>query len=345
MKAQLSMLLVIVAAGSAMAAPSPSVRVSEVREMSLSEPVIVGGEIRARSDIVLPAMLEGELDWVADEGARVMAGAVVASVEREQLALRRQEQALLAERAAINVDYLSAEVERLTALRASNLASQTQLAELVSRRDLAANDLAVAQNRIAQFDDQLRRAEVISPVDGLVVERLVTGGEFARRGEGVVRIVDPTDLEVEITIPMTWLGRITDEQPVEVIAGDVRFSADLRALVSAGNAGSQTFTALAAVPAAVAPLVIAGQMVEVSVPLGVARASLFVPRDAVVLRADGSYVYRIDDDNVAKRISVALGEGQGEMVSVSGDLHAGDRIAIRGVERLADGQTVTPTQS
>lgn len=69
MKAQLSMLLVIVAAGSAMAAPSPSVRVSEVREMSLSEPVIVGGEIRARSDIVLPAMLEGELDWVAARDA------------------------------------------------------------------------------------------------------------------------------------------------------------------------------------------------------------------------------------------------------------------------------------
>jgi len=37
-----------------------------------------------------------------------------------------------------------------------------------------------------------------------------------------------------------------------------------------------------------------------------------------------------------------LGDGQGELVSVLGDLQVGDRVAIRGVERLQDGQAVKP---
>lgn len=326
-------------------APSPSVRVSEVREMQLSEPVVVGGHIRARSDIILPATLDGEMTWVAEEGSRVLAGAVVAKIDDEQLLLNRREQVLMAERAAISVDYLSGEVDRLNALLETNLASRTQLAELVSRRDLAANDLQVARARIAQIDEQLARTKIKSPVDAMVVERRIAGGEYARRGDGVLRLVDPTNLEIEITIPLNWLGRISGESPVRVVAGEVEFDAEVRALITAGSASSQTFTALANVPGEFAPMLISGQMVEVSVPLSLSRVSLFVPRDAVVLRSAGNYVYRIDDNNVATRISVALGEGQGEMVSVTGDLSKGDRIAVRGVERLSDGQTVTPTQT
>ncbi len=332
-------------AGSALAAPSPSVRVSEVRELDVGEPILVGGELRARSDIVLPATLEGELTWVAEEGTRVSAGSVVARIDDRQLRLQRREEVLMAERATINLDYLREEVARLEALQQSNLASRTQLAEMVSRRDTAANDLAVANARIARTDEQLARTEITSPVEAIVVERRIATGEYARRGDGVLRVVDPGDLEVLITIPVTWLGRVAPDTLVDVEAGGFRFGARIRALISAGSPGSQTFTALADVPAPIAPALISGQMVEVSVPLVAGGKSLFVPRDAVVLRADGTFVYRIDEDNVAKRISVDLGEGQGDLVAVSGDLNAGDRIAVRGVERLADGQTVTPNQT
>jgi multidrug efflux pump subunit AcrA (membrane-fusion protein) len=51
-------------------------------------------------------------------------------------------------------------------------------------------------------------------------------------------------------------------------------------------------------------------------------------------------VYRIDENNIAQRVVVTLGVGQGELVSVTGELSAGDSVAVRGVERLADGQEV-----
>ena len=42
---------------------------------------------------------------------------------------------------------------------------------------------------------------------------------------------------------------------------------------------------------------------------------------------------------------VTLGEGERDWVSVRGALSGGDRVAIRGVERLQSGQTVVPTES
>lgn len=327
------------------AAAETVVVVKAVEELDVGEPVVVNGVIRSRSDILLPATVDGELRWVQEEGALVKVGEVVAKIEDETLLLQRAEQQLLADRATINLNYLQQEVDRLTELQRSNMASRTQLAEMTSRRDFAKNDLAVAQARLAQLDESISRTSIVSPVGAVVVERTRQGGEFARRGEGVVRVVDPFALEVIAAIPVSNLGRVRNGQAVRVAALNVEFEARLKSIVMVSDRSSQTFNVLIDVPAETAGLIAAGQFAEVSVPLSADGSSLFVPRDAIVLRSDGNYVYRIDDDNIAHRVTVTLGVGQGDLVSVTGELNAGDKVAVRGVERLSHGQVVTQTNS
>jgi len=64
------------------------------------------------------------------------------------------------------------------------------------------------------------------------------------------------------------------------------------------------------------------------------------PRDALVLRHNGSFVFRINTENKAERIEVEIGDSSGELVSVSGALAEGDRVAIRGAENLREGADV-----
>jgi multidrug efflux pump subunit AcrA (membrane-fusion protein) len=66
----------------------------------------------------------------------------------------------------------------------------------------------------------------------------------------------------------------------------------------------------------------------------------FVPRDALVLRKDGSYVFRIGQKNKAERIAVEIGDSSGDFVAVSGPLFEGDRVVIRGAENLKNGAKV-----
>jgi multidrug efflux pump subunit AcrA (membrane-fusion protein) len=85
----------------------------------------------------------------------------------------------------------------------------------------------------------------------------------------------------------------------------------------------------------------AGQAVRVAVPVSDRREVLAVPADALILRREGVSVFRIDGDGVAERIEVVLGAADGTMIEVTGNLEAGDRVVIRGGERLRPGQQVT----
>lgn len=79
---------------------------------------------------------------------------------------------------------------------------------------------------------------------------------------------------------------------------------------------------------------------SVAVPIRARKVSLVVPRDALVLRNNGAFVFRVNDDNVAERIAVELGDSSGEVIAVTGPLHEGDRVAIRGAENLREGNSV-----
>ena len=65
-----------------------------------------------------------------------------------------------------------------------------------------------------------------------------------------------------------------------------------------------------------------------------------MPRDALVLRTDGTYVYRVKDDNTAERMLVTTGAATGTRVAVTGGIEQGDKVIIRGGERLRPGQSV-----
>ena len=70
------------------------------------------------------------------------------------------------------------------------------------------------------------------------------------------------------------------------------------------------------------------------------REVLAVPRDALVLRGDGASVYIVDEENTARQIKVAVGIGSENLIEVKGPIQPGDRVVIRGNERLRAGQQV-----
>lgn len=90
-----------------------------------------------------------------------------------------------------------------------------------------------------------------------------------------------------------------------------------------------------------------GQLVDVAVPLTSKQAVLLVDRDALILRKQGTHIVKIDEQNKAEQIPVTVGNGKGQWVEItprtSDILHAGDRVAVRGAERLQTGQDVEVT--
>ena len=80
--------------------------------------------------------------------------------------------------------------------------------------------------------------------------------------------------------------------------------------------------------------------VAVSVEWPALRKALTVPRDALVLRQGETVVFRLDAADGVERVPVSTGAAQGTRIEVRGGLEAGDRVVIRGAERLQPGQKV-----
>jgi hypothetical protein len=88
----------------------------------------------------------------------------------------------------------------------------------------------------------------------------------------------------------------------------------------------------------------AGTAVVVSLPKSATAKATLVPRDALVLREQETFVMAVDEQDTAKKINVLVGQGIGEWISVSGNIHAGDEVIIRGGERLQVGQKIRRDQ-
>lgn len=319
----------------------PTVELDQAREVTMMPTMQVAGTVVSRSDAVLSAEVEGRLVEVADVGTEVEAGDTVARIEDTNLRLRARELAGEKARAESRLNHLESELRRFERLAETNSAAISQLDQTRNDRDIARSDLVIVQARLEQVEDQLDRAHITAPFPGVVVERQARTGERVSVGAEVVRVVNPNDLEVVARAPLNYYTYVRAGDELAVEAGERTLSAPLRATVSVGNESRHVFELRLNLEEAL-PV---GQTVRVTIPTADVREVLAVPRDALVLRGDGTAVFIVDDDNTARRIRVTTGIGEGDMIEVSGPIQAGDRVVVRGNERLRAGQEVTIRES
>lgn len=313
------------------------VELSEARVTMMAPTMQVAGTVVSRSDAFLSAEVEGRLIEVADVGSRVDEGDTIARIEDTTLRLRAEELAAEIKRAEARLRFLEAELARFERLAETNLAAVSQIDQTRSERDVAISDLTVVGSRLAQIEDQLKRTRIRAPFPGVVAERVAQAGERVAVGARVIRLVNPASLEVVARAPLSYYRYVRPGDELGLVAGDGELIAPVRTVVSVGDESRHVFELRLDMAE---PLPV-GQTVRVTIPTANVREVLAVPRDALVLRGDGIAVFIVGDDNTARRIRVTTGIGAGEWIEVSGPIQAGDRVVIRGNERLRPGQEVS----
>jgi RND family efflux transporter MFP subunit len=320
--------------------PAPVVQIAHVTETEVAPTVAVPGTIYSRNDVQVTAGVAGQLTMVSEPGTMVQAGDTIASIDKQPLLLQRAEQEVLLERAEINIRQLNSQLRRQLELQGGNLVSEFDLEQSEANRDLAIADAKLIKVRIRQIDDQIRRADVRAPFSGVITSRERRAGEDVSRGEILSAMTDIQNMEVRAFVPLKHLPRTVVGDSIDVFATDTQFAGNIRSLVPTGDIRSQTFEARIDLPANASGSWTVGQLVSVGIPIRSGELSLAIPRDALVLRQDGSYVFRINDENKAERIAVDIGDSAGDMIAVSGLLAKDDRVAVRGAENLREGAEV-----
>lgn len=326
----------LAAAQAADTPPPVPVVVTTARTEKVGATLQATGTVVSRNDARISGEVGGTLAWIAEPGAKVRRGETLARIDGERLALQLRDNEAAVKRLEAQLQLLHTQSTRLTTL-GSNVVSQSQLDEALSREHMAEQD--VEQARVARDRARLDldRATVRAPFDGVVAERLQQSGEFVTGGAPLLRLVNDRDLEVVARAPLTTADTVNAGAVAQLVDGEHRGSGKVRAVIPVGDERSRMVELRIAL---VDRNWRVGAPVRVEIAPQSLKAVVTVPRDAVILRQGASYVMRVKSDNTAERVAVSIGPGYANNVQIDGLLQAGDRVVVRGAERLEPGQAV-----
>ncbi|MCH8071813.1 MAG: efflux RND transporter periplasmic adaptor subunit [Proteobacteria bacterium] len=317
--------------------PPAVVVVDRARITYLAPSVDVPGTVVSLNDARLASELAAKLNWIADVGTEVSEGDTVARLEVITFRLYEMEAESRVVKEKARVTFLRSEKARLQQLAEKNLSAKSQLDQIISDLAVAESDVWIAEAQLGQAKVAMHVTQIRAPFDGIVTEKLRNIGERLKVADEVIRLVDPNSIEVVARAPLNTVNFIKVNE-VLALHNDFREGEGaVRAIVPFGNPQSHMFEVRLSVDSEVWTI---GESVRLSMPTAAAKEVLTVPRDALVLRREGTFVYRIDDELKAEQVSVITGLGAGKLIEVIGDINAGDRIVTRGAERLSTGMMV-----
>lgn len=322
--------------GQGFPAPSVNVIVAEIRPLA---PVAWGaGVVVSRNSSRLAVEVAGRLEDLAELGDYVVKGSVLAQIDDIQLKTQLRENQASVDNALSRLKFLDSEVKRKSSLAKRNLSAITDLDETVSLRDVAQGDFNAARARLTQTEQNIQFARLKAPFDGVVTERLANLGEYVQAGTSILRLVETDNLEASLFVPITAYRFLKKGSSLSIQSSLGKGIAPIKSIVPVADSQSHLMEVRLDMSQVDWPI---GLDIKVAVTNGPTKDVIAVPRDALVLRRNGISIYKIKSDNTAEQINVEVGVGAGELVQVVGDVMAGDRIVVRGAERLSSGQQVT----
>jgi RND family efflux transporter MFP subunit len=322
--------------------PPAAVVVAEAEYRSLAPTVDVPGTVISRNDARLASELAARIVWIAEVGTRVSAGDTVARLDDVTFRLSEGEAASRVTREEARVRFLKSEVARLERLAEKNNTAKSLLDQTSSELAVAESDEAIARSQLGLAGVAMAVTQIKAPFDGVVTERLRNLGERLNVADEVIRLVDPRAIEVVARAPLNTVNFVANDDEMILYNDYRRDSGTVRTIVPFGNPQSHMFELRLNIDPEKWTV---GESVRLAMPTAEARKVLSVPRDALVLRREGSFVFRVNDDMSAEQINVSTGLGAGTRIEVIGEIKAGDRIVVRGAERLNTGMTVSISDS
>jgi RND family efflux transporter MFP subunit len=316
--------------------PAPAVETAQVIQLELAPTMWAPGTVVSRNDARIAAEIPGRITWIAEPGEHFAAGEVLATIDNQALKIGLAQQQAEIGQLEARLTFNEQELERLQKLTRQNSASRTQLDGATADRQVAVMQLAGARAVRDRLNFDLQRTTVIAPFGGQWVERHQQTGEYTAIGATLGRLVDTTHKEVRARAPINVAPYLDRDMKLVVKADQQTVTQPVRAIIPVGDEVSRSLE-IRVLLEEPAPLV--GSAVRVAVPTAFPEVVLAVPRDALVIRQEANYVFRIVEGS-AEQVEVKIGNANIDLIAVTGNLAAGDEVVVRGAERLRDAQSV-----
>ena len=331
-------------AAAASAGQVPNVTVIVPGTSSVGRAIVASGPLAARRD--QPVGIAGSggrvVRVLADAGAWVHAGQVLAIVDRSVQAQQAAQLAAQIDAARANAALAQSNYERALALQGRGFVSKAEIDSKKATRDAAYAQVRVAQAQLAATRAEIGRLNVTAPASGLVLERNVEVGQIVGAGSpALFRIAEGGQMEMRAQLSQQDLAQVHVGMPASVtpVGSQRSFSGTVWQVAPVIDPQSRLGDVRIAVPydAAMRP----GGYAEARITAGTASAPL-LPQSAVLSDDEGNYVYIIDGKNQVERRNIKIGAINDNGVAIAAGLSGNEAVVLSAGPFLNPGQKVNP---
>jgi RND family efflux transporter MFP subunit len=356
------------------------VATAPVVERSARRGIEVVGSLEAEDEVTLSSRASGNLEEISvDIGTPVRRGQVIGRIDQRELNLKVEQAEATLRQAEARLGIQSGgklDVQKQPDVRQAKAGLDRARYDLNAAKNLVENGdisrqqqdvyqrtfeqaearyqaaLENVRNLEAQVEEKraalalarklLTDTAIISPINGVVKEKLASRGEYLEPGKAIVTIVQINPLRLKLEVPEIFAAGIGRGQAVTLKVdsfADREFKGVINRINPSVDEKNRSLMAEAQVmneDGVLRPGMFARARI-VSDSRGVA---LMVPEKAVVSLAGINKVFVVEGDHASERI-VKLGAHDGSMVEIIEGVKVGDKVITSNTEKLHDGMTVS----
>lgn len=285
------------------------------------------------------------------DGDRVTRGMVLArirSADYDEKVGQARSQLAEAEAAQTQV---TAAFERAKQLFEARSLARPEYEQAQAAYDTVRAKLEGARALVQEAENARADTALASPIDGVVLKRLVEVGSLVGTGTGGFVLADTSSVKVVFGAPDTMLEslHLGSAQTVssEAVANR-RFNGRITKIAAAADPRNRVFDVEITVPNPDGALKV-GMVAVVHVgdaDTNAPASTLIVPLSAIVhaKSGDGYAVYVVEDRDgqpVARLRAVTLGTMIGNQIAIADGVRAGERVVVSGATIVTDGERVS----
>lgn len=314
----------------------PLVGTFEVKSQKFNHFLSLQGDVKTKQNVLIyPEMAGTLLKVYVKEGQKVEKGQLLATIDEGGMASQLEQMKTQAALAKTTF-------ERQQRLWDQKIGSEIQYLQ-------AKSNYEAQESSVKQMESQLEKANIRAPFSGIIDDVINDQGTVVTPGPGseVFRIINLSDMYIEVEVPENYLGSVSKGKEVKVyfpILGDSIIT-KVRETGNFINPNNRSFKIEIPVPNSdghIKPNLTA----KVQINDYTKENAILIPQSIISENAMGEqYAFIAKDPNkeneaIAEKVIISTGKTQGTQVEVLSGIENGDQVVREGARSVKDGQKI-----